>query len=234
MSKRIDEICELIDRSSEDERRLILNYLRQRVTLHPLEQQWGTTAEAILTAIARSSDLTQRGIRGILAEATFEASVVPQIATAGWKTATIVGDQAYDFLLEKAGSQVRIQVKLQRREAGSPKQYATRSRAALSCPSGKMYVVEVQKTRSGMKNGEKTRPYHFGDFDILAVNMHASSGAWDRFMYTVGTWLIPRSTDASLIEIFQPVPELPDEYWTDNLLTCLDWFLCGKTSRLYT
>src|SRR5205823_3718548 len=98
-------------------------------------------------------DLTQRGIRGILAEATFEETVLPQLAGAGWNAIAILGDQAYDFLLEKGPARVRIQVKLQRRQVGIPKEFAARSRAALKCPSGKIYVVEVQKTRSGEKKG---------------------------------------------------------------------------------
>jgi hypothetical protein len=234
MSELTDEVCELIDRSNEDERRLILNYLRQRVSLHPLEQHWGTTAEAILTAIARSSDLTHRGIRGILAEATLEETVLPQLVSAGWKKVTIIGDQAYDFLLERGASRVRIQVKLLRRQKGDPKEYAARSRGSLKCPSGKIYAVEVQKTRSGEKKGQKTRPYRFGDFDILAVNLHPSTADWKRFVYTVGNWLLPRPNDQDLIQIFQPVPECPDEYWSDDLYRCIDWFLAGVNKRLYS
>ncbi len=234
MTDRTDEVRELIDRSSEEQQRRILAYLRQRVPLHPLERQWGTTAEAILTAIARSSDLTQRGIRGILAEATFEETVLPKLEPSGWKAITIVGDQTYDFLLEKAASRVRIQVKLQRREAGVPKQYAARARASVSCPSGIMYVAEVQKTRSGERAGEKTRPYRFGDFDILAVNLHPSSGDWKRFVYTVANWLLPRRQQPGLIEVFQPVPSCPDEYSTDDLGRCIDWFLTGTHKRLYS
>lgn len=232
MSKLTDEIRELIDRASEKERRLVLNYLRQRIPVHPLEQQWGTTAEAILTAIARSSDLTQRGIRGILAEATFEEAIVPGLT--GWTTVGIMGNPAYDFLLEKADTRVRIQVKLQRKESGVPKEYAARSRASLKCPSGRMYVVEVQKTRSGEKDGQKTRPYRFGDFDILAVNLHPSTGNWKRFLYTVSNWLLPRPQQPELIEIFQPVPDCPDEYWSDDLNRCIDWFLAGISKRLYS
>ena len=129
---------------------------------------------------------------------------------------------------------LRIQVKLQRREAGVPKEYSARGRAALNCSSGTMHVVEVQKTRSGQKNGEKTRPYRFGDFDILAVNLHTSTGDWKRFVYTVGNWLLPRRQQQTLIEIFQPVPPCPDEYWTDDLGCCIDWFLAGERKRLYT
>ena len=76
MSQLTQKICGLIDRSSPEDRLLVLSYLRQRVPLHPLEQKWNTTAEAILTAIARSTDLTQRGVRGILAEATFEEIII--------------------------------------------------------------------------------------------------------------------------------------------------------------
>jgi len=234
MSRTTEEICRLIDSLSEDEQRTVLTYLRQRLPLHPLEQQWGTTAEAILTAIARSSDLTLRGVRGILAEATFEETILPPLEASGWRSIAIVGDQTYDFVLEKVSSRVRIQVKLQRREAGVPKEYSARRRAALNCPSGTMYVVEVQKTRSGQKNGQKTRPYRFGDFDILAVNLHPSSGEWKRFMYTVTSWLLPRPQEPALIEIFQPVPAWPDEYWTDDLARCVDWFLAGEQKRLYS
>ncbi|MCC6367405.1 MAG: hypothetical protein IT165_28110 [Bryobacterales bacterium] len=234
MSRATDEICRLIDALSEEEQRVVLSHLRQRLPLHPLERQWGTTAEAILTAIARSSDLTLRGVRGILAEATFEENVLPALEASGWKSATIVGDQTYDFVLEMAGTRVRVQVKLQRRQAGVPKEYSARGRGTLNCPTGTMHVVEVQKTRSGQKNGDKTRPYRFGDFDILAVNLHPSTGDWKRFMYTVGSWLLPRPQQPALIEIFQPVPTCPDEYWTDDLARCIDWFLTGEQKRLYS
>jgi hypothetical protein len=234
MSELTDEVCELIERSTSEEQRIVLNYLRQRTKLHPLEEQWGTTAEAILTAIARSSDLTQRGIRGILAEATFEGAVLPKMASSGWNAITITGDQTYDFLLQREEARVRIQVKLQRREGGVPKQYAARARASLNCPTGTMYVVEVQKTRSGERNGEKTRPYRFGDFDILAVNMHPSSGDWKQFMYIVASRLLPRPQQPGLIEIFQPVPTCPDDFWTDDLGRCVDWFLTGASKRLYS
>jgi hypothetical protein len=101
MSALTDQVCELINECSEQEKHLVLSYLRQRVSLHPLEQQWATTAEAILTAIARSTDLTLRGIRGILAEATFGEVILPNLESAGWHTISIHGDQAYDFLLER-------------------------------------------------------------------------------------------------------------------------------------
>jgi hypothetical protein len=225
MSELTDEICELIDKSREAERRLVLKYLRQRVPLHPLEQEWATTAEAILTAIARSTDLTLRGIRGILAEATFGEVILPVLESKGWIAIAIVGDQPFDFLLEKGPVRVRIQVKLQRREKGVPKEYAKRSRGALNCSPGTIHVVEVQKTRGGEKKGKKTRPYRYGDFDILAVNLHPSTGDWKRFLFTVGNWLLPSKNQQELIRTYQPVPDHPDEYWTDDLSRCIAWFL---------
>jgi len=234
MSKLTDEIVGLIESTNQDEQRLLLNYLRQRVVLHPLELEWSTTAEAILTAIARSSDLTQRGIRGILAEATFEEAVLPLLRTSGWTPVKVFGDQPYDFLLERAAMRIRIQVKLQRRERGVPKEYAARLRSAMNCPPGPLYVVEVQKTRSGRRGGQKTRPYHFGDFDILAVNLHPSTGNWARFAYTVGGWLLPRPEEQDLIEVLQPVRTETDDYWTNDLAACIDWFLVGAKKRLYS
>lgn len=108
------------------------------------------------------------------------------------------------------------------------------SRAALKCPAGTIHVVEVQKTRGGEIDGKKTRPYRFGDFDILAVNLHPSTGHWERFAFTVGSWLLPRKGDATLIEIMQPVAVTPDEYWTDDLGRCIEWLAAGTRKRLYS
>lgn len=232
MSELTDQVCKLIEGATEEEQRIILAYLRERIPLHTLETEWKTTAEEILTAIARSSDLTLRGIRGILAEAIFEKRLLPKIERKGWTAIKIVGDQSYDFLIQRGKSQIRIQVKLQRKEKGEPKEYAARSRARLKCPSGKIYV-EVQKTRSGERKGENTRPYRFGDFDILAVNLHPATGDWERFVFTVGNWLLPRTKAPNLIEIFQPVPITPDDYWTDDLSRCIKWVLSGTQRRLY-
>src|SRR5580700_9896741 len=144
MSELTDQVCKLIERATEEEQRIIVAYLRERVPLHTLETEWKTTAEEILTAIARSSDLTLRGIRGILAEAIFEKRLLSKVERKGWTAVKVVGDQSYDFLIERGKSQVRIQVKLQRKEKGEPKEYAARSRARLRCPPGRIYVVEVQ------------------------------------------------------------------------------------------
>src|SRR5208283_3034244 len=131
---------------------------------------------------------------------------------------------------------VRIQIKLQRLEAGVPKRYYPKEYLE------ELFVVEVQKTRSGKKRpgvaGDaeegslSTRPYRFGDFDILAVNMHPATRQWTDFRYTVSDWLLPRPANNELIEIFQPVSLATNAVWTDNLAVCLEWLLGGEGKRV--
>lgn len=245
MSESLEAISKLINECSEEDRRALKIYLRKLLP-HPLEREWGIDADTILSAISRSSDLTKRGVRGIIAEAVFVNEVVPTVAHLGWEEVEIDGDQPYDALLRKVQRTARIQVKLQRLQKGSPKLYYPKY-----YENGALFVVEVQKTRSGEKTARatvpklgaailtgptkvKTRPYSFGDFDILAVNMHPSSGNWKNFRYTVASWLLPRPANKALIEIFQPVAAIPNAVWTDDLSTCLRWFEDGKQSRVLT
>jgi hypothetical protein len=241
MNESVEAIKKLISECSADEQEAVKRYLRTLLP-HPLESEWGIDAETILSAIRRSSDLTKRGVRGIIAEAVFENSVLPSIKVAGWEPVEIIGNLSYDVHLQRGNVSARIQIKLQRLEKGVPKLYYPKR-----YDEGSLYVVEVQKTRSGEKTTKqllpgtettleatdsitvKTRPYRFGDFDILAVNMHPSSGDWKSFRYTVASWLLPRASDGSLIEIFQPVAAVPNDVWTNDLSVCLDWFVSGET-----
>jgi hypothetical protein len=244
MSESLDAIKQLIDGCTFVDRNSLRTYFRHLLP-HPLEREWGIDADVILSAIRRSSDLTKRGVRGIIAEAVFENDVVPSLATHGWDAVPIVGDLSYDALLRKGDLAARIQIKLQRLEKGVPKLYYPKH-----YEEGSLYVVEVQRTRSGERTSVETlqgshitipataavtvmtRPYRFGDFDILAVNMHPSSGDWKNFRYTLGSWLLPRLKDHSLIEIFQPVAATPNDAWTDDLATCLRWFESGHRYRV--
>jgi hypothetical protein len=147
-------------------------------------------------------------------------------------------------ILESA-EEVRIQLKLQRLEKLEPKRFNP------SVYSEVLYDVEIQKTRGGKKRtkgktkagdalveavmeSEDTRPYKFTDFDILAVNMHPSTRDWSNFRYTVASWLLSRPKNSSLIEIHQPVAKEPNDVWTDDLNTCLDWFLSGDQRKVLT
>jgi hypothetical protein len=246
MTESVEAISKLIVECPREDLRALKLYL-QRLLPHPLESAWGIDADTILSAISRSSDLTKRGVRGIIAEAVFVNEIVPAIADSGWQPVDLKGDHRYDVLLKKGDLTARIQVKLQRLEEGLPKLYYPKHYEV-----GSLFVVEVQKTRTGQKATQKTlpgtestiattesvtvstRPYGFGDFDILAVNLHPSSGSWRDFRYTVASWLLPRQANRGLIEIFQPVAAVPNDAWTDDLQACLDWFEDGKEARILT
>jgi hypothetical protein len=244
MTESLDAIRKLVEECSDEDRQALKQYLR-KVMPHPLESEWGIDADTILSAIKRSSDLTKRGVRGIIAEAVFVDRVIPTVSGYGWEWVDFQGDHPYDALLQKGELKARIQVKLQRLEEREPKLYYPRH-----YEKGAFFVVEVQKTRTGVKTTKKsipggdtmltaaaavtvkTRPYAFGDFDILAVNMHPSTKNWNDFRYTVASWLLPRPANPALIEIFQPVASRPNEVWTNDLATCLNWLESGKQNRI--
>jgi hypothetical protein len=236
-----DELAAMLAGCSQQEKEQIRADIQHAVP-HPLETAWEIDADTILSAIERSSDLTKRGVRGIIAEAVFEREVLPAVKASGWHPEVIEGDLAYDALLQSGEARARIQIKLQRLEKGNPKMFFERHYAE------EFYVVEVQKTRSGEKLKEEeipgtdekmktfkqvkidTRPYRFNDFDILAVNMHPSCKDWKRFRYTLTRWLLPREKDATLISIMQPVAKNENAAWTDDLCECLSW-LASTDSR---
>ncbi len=228
MSESLSNLKRLVDECTTDEQGALLDYLRSRLPQHPLEKEWGVGAEVILSAISRSSDLTKRGVRGIIAEAIFERHILA--ALKGWEAVRFLDDRPYDFLIRSGAKEVRIQVKLQRMKKQQP---MLASEANRHYPND-MYVVEAQKTRGGidLQTNEDTRPYRFGEFDILAVNMHPSTRDWNRFLFTLSRWLIPRSPDTALIEIFQPVPGLANDLWTDSLETCLEWLERSENKRI--
>lgn len=138
------------------------------------------------------------------------------------------GSPAYDFLLSDRGGDVRVQVKLQRSRAGKPLD-AHDGRKSL--PRG-MYLVETQKTRKGLKNEQETRPYRFGEFDLLAAAMYPSTQRWDTFMYTVARWLIPDPTNPTLILKYQPMSHRPDADWTDRFETAVQWLRSGRMKTI--
>lgn len=239
MSEKTENVKTLIESLSSEELRTLADYLRSKLPKHSLEQKWGITSDLILDAIARAQDITQRGVRGVIAEAVFAADILPKIED--WNGIEIKGDQPFDFKIQRASDrrEIRIQVKLQRTEAGAPL-----SRKAFGAGT---FIVEVQKTRSGTRRKrkgeaassgiaippEKSRPYQFDDFDIIAVNMQPATSDWTKFMYTVGSWLIPRAGNQKQIEIMQPVSANRSEVWTDNILECIHWYLSGTKKVVF-
>lgn len=224
----VENIKRLLDALTDDQCREILHHLRGRIPIHPIEAKLNTQAEVILEAIDRASDLTLRGVRGIIAEAAFAVGVISELE--GWHEVTLDSDMPYDFLLEDAMGQVRVQVKMQRRVGGRPMKANEASRLL----SADMFVVETQRTRGGVdrSTGEDTRPYRFGEFDIIAVSMHPSTNDWNSFMYTAGDWLLPRPDKPAQLMKFQPVAPESNEDWTNDFLTCVDWFRSGKKKHI--
>lgn len=79
-----DEAILLLKQCSAEERLQVFKYLRNTIPIHPIEAKLNTTAEVILEAIDHASDLTLRGVRGIIAEVAFLVEVLEPFE--GWKT----------------------------------------------------------------------------------------------------------------------------------------------------
>ncbi|MBW3542750.1 MAG: hypothetical protein KY476_21005 [Planctomycetes bacterium] len=210
------------------QRREVFRQLRIEFPIHPLEQRLNADAEVILEAIERAGGLTLRMIRGVIAEAAFDVHVAERLR--GWKNTTPPGDLAYDFRLEDAAGPVRVQVKLQRCKEHRPMWAKEASRWF----PADMYVVETQRTRRGTRagTGAATRPYRFGEFDILAVCLQPSTSEWHSFRYTVTDWLVPVRSDPAQMSKFQPVPSAPNDDWTDDFRTVVRWFRIGETKTI--
>lgn len=231
----LEAIRQLLARCSENEKRALFAELRASLQLHPLEAAFGAPAEVILEAIHRAPELTRRMLRGVIADAAFSTIVVPLLAARGWQDVTPEGNFAFDHMLADASGTVTVQVKLQRSAKGSAV-VTTGSQYGLAAG---MYMVETQRTRTGRRrtNGEpaesavKTRPYRYGDFQILAVSLQPSTGDWSRFRYTVADWLLPGHTPEQ-IATYQPVAMQEDDDWTDDFNQAAQRLRTGTKKRI--
>ena len=227
MTPRTKEVEQLLATCTVAERRAIFDLLRGEFPIHSIEKTLAAQAEIILEAISRSDDLSIRGIRGLIAQGAFAVDVVAQMPA--WRDVTQGANLPYDFLLEDARGRVRVQVKMQRQKQHRPMS----AREAYKRFSPNMFVTETQRTRGGRDiAGEDTRPYRFGDFDILAVSMQPSTGNWADFMYSVERWLLPRDDAPHLLLKFQPIPVQPTDDWTDDFSTCIEWLRSGVDKRV--
>lgn len=224
----LQQIKHLLTLCTPAQREEVSRHLRQEFSIHPLEAALHTKAEIILEAIQRAGGLTLRMMRGVIAEAAFEVEVVERLK--GWRKIPRSGDLAYDFLLRDRKGDMRVQVKLQRSKEDRP----MRANEAYRSFPADMYVAETQKTRKGekRKTGGSTRPYRFGEFDLLAVAMYPSTSRWDAFMYTVADWLLPGRADANELLKFQPVAGSPNDDWTDSFHTAVTWLRSGEKKTI--
>jgi hypothetical protein len=174
----------------------------------------------ILEAVHRAPELTRRMLRGVIADAAFRTYALAALEPHGWRNVTPEGNYAYDYKLDDGAGPVTVQVKLQRSVRGSPVVLAGARFGFIES----VFMTETQKSRTGTDREDKlTRPYRYGEFDILAVSMQPSTGKWDRYMYTVGRWLRPGKNSGE-VGTLQPVSMQPGEFWTDDFRTAAQWF----------
>jgi len=215
----LSAIRELVEKCTPEERQALFRELRAAHAIHEFEAVIGAPAEMILEAVHRAPELTRRMLRGVIADAAFRISVVPTLASDGWRDVTPEGNFAFDYKIADADGPVTVQVKLQRSVRGAP---VVKDGARFGF-LGEVFTTETQKTRTGTDGEDnKTRPYRYGEFDILAVSMQPSTGKWDRYMFTLGRWLLP-GKQACEMATMQPVSKLPDEFWTDDFRTVAQW-----------
>jgi hypothetical protein len=205
---KLQDLYEHLDQLEPRLRSEVIRYLRSAHPPHPAEKRLAADADLILDALARSGDLTIRMLRGVIAEAAFEREILEGLE--GWAAGPVPENAAYDFLVTDPLGAVRVQVKLQRSERGKP------------LLRNGFFMVETQKTRAGKdKEGLSTRPYRYGEFDILAVSLMPSSGRWVDFVYTVCSWLQPSLASADHIATLQPVALDENEDWTRDFAECV-------------
>ena len=230
MDKQVEEIKKMLVACSSEQREIIFKELRKEFHIHPLEAKLVTQAEIILEAINKDDKgLTFRMMRGVIAEAAFQIEVISKLEN--WIDVTPEGDLPFDYLLQDNKGKVSVQVKLQRSKDFKP----MLANEAFKRFSPKLFVAETQKTRGGIDatTKEDTRPYKFGEFDILAVAMQPSTNNWASFMYTVSNWLLPNEDDKSRILKFQPVSSVVNEDWTDSFSTCVEWLRSEKKKTIF-
>ena len=215
----LNAVRNLLLRCTPEERAAIFRELRAAHAIHPYEAVVGAPAEMILEAVHRAPELTRRMLRGVIADAAFRTFVVAALEVRGWKDATPEGNFAYDYSLDKGSGPITIQVKLQRSERGAP----VVKKGDRFGFDGEVFTTETQKTRTGT-DGEanQTRPYRYGEFDVLAVSMQPSSATWDSYMYTLGRWLLPGKTPGDMATM-QPVTKVASEFWTTDFEVAAQW-----------
>ena len=216
----LNAVRELLARCTPEERVTIFNELRATHAIHPYEAAVGASAEMILEAVHHAPELTRRMLRGVIADAAFRTFVVAALEVRGWRDVTPEGDFAYDYSVDDGLGPITIQVKLQRSERGAP---VVKNGQRFGF-DGEVFMTETQKTRTGTDgDANQTRPYRYGEFDVLAVSMQPSSGTWDSYMYTVGRWLLPGKTAGEMATL-QPVTKVAGEFWTSDFEVATQWF----------
>ncbi len=229
-SAPLDAIRELLSQCSPEDEAALFRELRARHLIHEFERVIGAPAEMILEAVHRAPELTRRMLRGVIADAAFRTFVVKSLEPHGWRDVTLEGNFAYDYKLDDGIGSVTVQVKLQRSARGAP---VVRDGKRFGL-SGEVFMTETQKTRTGTDGDDnRTRPYRYGEFDVLAVSMQPSTDKWDRYMYTLGRWLRLGNNPGEMATL-QPVSKAPDGWWTDDFRVAAQWFRTDDAGKRLT
>jgi len=210
----------LLEICTPEEKATLFADLRKLHVIHEFENVIGAPAEMILEAVHRAPELTRRMLRGVIADAAFRMYAVAPLLVRGWKDITPEGNFAYDYKLDDGQGPVTVQVKLQRSERGKP---VVKSGSRYLNLGAEVFIAETQKTRSGVDGDEnKTRPYRFGEFDVLAVSMQPSTGNWNQYMYTLSRWLLIGKRPGELATM-QPVAMASNACWTSDFVVAAGW-----------
>src|ERR1700722_9882000 len=197
--------------------------------------EWPDEARTILEAVGRISKPTKLKLGRTIADAILKKIVIPSIAHSGWSLRPAqTGNLACDLLLERDSQQARVEVVLLQRATAKFKRIY-RGQHSVSA-----YALKLQKRhrqtkavkgtaseeahQSAQTDSAHGRSYSFGEFDILAVNIHAATNRWPDFRYTLSNRLRPEPGLPSLINAVQSVSLEPNEVWTDDLDICLEGF----------
>jgi len=226
MRRSVNAIKQLLDECSDQDR-----------------DEWKSHAQTILGAI-RASDPTRGGVKGAIAAAFFVDGVMPRVVELGWKrTSEVPREAPFGIAIEKNGLVVRIVIAILQLDAGKPKRQHPRD------GQGDRYIVQVQKklSRNHAVNGGgnagrhelvepkvlQARAYSFGDFDVLAVNMHPVTRRWTEFRYTWSTRLSASKDHPLLIATSQLVSLESSSQWTNDFAKCLDWLFEQTTGTAF-
>jgi hypothetical protein len=228
-SANLVALRQMLARCSAEDQKTVFRELRQQHVIHEFEKIIGAPAEMILEAVHRAPELTRRMLRGVIADASFRMFIIPALQRKGWRDVTPIGNFAFDYALDDDQGVITVQVKLQRSERGAP-EVKQGWRFGFE---GEVFTTETQKTRNGSDGNDKTRPYRYGEFDMLAVSMQPSTGQWDRYMYTLGRWLLPGKNPDELATK-QPVAKSNNEFWTDDFTVAAAWFRAQDNGKRMT
>lgn len=194
---------------------------------------WHSDAQTILGAIHKSHP-TRRGVQIAIAAAFFEKSVLPGIATAGWKLCSEA--RQHDHLAPAIRKdKVTVRILISTLQAADRK---VRRRFALN-DDGTHYIAQLRKTRnrtrenadtdpaskSGLQGPVGTQAWSFDEFDILAVNTYPVTRQWTQFRYTLSRTLLPSADHPGLIATLQPVELESSKNWSSDLGRCVGRFL---------